>query len=324
MRINTNVSAMTTLRYLNQATDAKSSSLTKLSSGSRINSAADDAAGLAVSEKMKAQIGGLTQAQSNAQDGVSLIQTAEGGLSQIQTMLDRMRDLAVQSSNGTLGTDDRKAIDEEFKDLKGEISRIAKTTQFNNKNLLGTSDADTAATTFTFQVGANSDQTLSVSISAMNAAALGLGDTVDIVGNLTTHDATTVDNSAGTADIAYNGVTVAKGTSMYFATVSDTSDNTTADMVSANAAITAIDSAIATVTTQRSTLGATQNRLGYAISNLETSNENLSEANSRIRDVDMAQEMTQFTKSNILTQAATSMLAQANAMPNSVLTLLQG
>lgn len=289
MRINTNVSAMTTLRYLNQATDAKSSALTKLSSGSRINSAADDAAGLAVSEKMKAQIGGLTQAQSNAQDGVSLIQTAEGGLSQIQTMLDRMRDLAVQSSNGTLGTDDRKAIDKEFNDLKGEISRIAKTTQFNNKNLLGTSDTDTAATTFTFQVGANSGQTLSVTISAMNAAALNLTTKIDIVASQT--------------------VTV---------------DNTTADIKSANAAIDAIDSAISSVTTQRSTLGATQNRLNYAISNLETSNENLSEANSRIRDVDMAQEMTQFTKSNILTQAATSMLAQANAMPNSVLTLLQG
>lgn len=289
MRINTNVSAMTTLRYLNQATDAKSSALTKLSSGSRINSAADDAAGLAVSEKMKAQIGGLTQAQSNAQDGVSLIQTAEGGLSQIQTMLDRMRDLAVQSSNGTLGTDDRKAIDKEFNDLKGEISRIAKTTQFNNKNLLGTSDTDTAATTFTFQVGANSGQTLSVTISAMNAAALNLTTKIDIVASQT--------------------VAV---------------DNTTADIKSANAAIDAIDSAISSVTTQRSTLGATQNRLNYAISNLETSNENLSEANSRIRDVDMAQEMTQFTKSNILTQAATSMLAQANAMPNSVLTLLQG
>ncbi|MCI1633840.1 flagellin [Liquorilactobacillus nagelii] len=289
MRINTNVSAMTTLRYLNQATDAKSSALTKLSSGSRINSAADDAAGLAVSEKMKAQIGGLTQAQSNAQDGVSLIQTAEGGLSQIQTMLDRMRDLAVQSSNGTLGTDDRKAIDKEFGDLKDEITRIAGTTQFNNKNLLGTSATATAATTFTFQVGANANQTLSVQISAMNASALGLSDKIDIVASQTV-----------------------------------TTDNTTADIKSANAAITAIDSAIATVTTQRSTLGATQNRLNYAISNLETSNENLSEANSRIRDVDMAQEMTQFTKDNILTQAATSMLAQANAMPNSVLTLLQG
>jgi flagellin len=322
MRINTNVSAMTTLRYLNQATDAKSSALTKLSSGSRINSAADDAAGLAVSEKMKAQIGGLTQAQSNAQDGVSLIQTAEGGLSQIQTMLDRMRDLAVQSSNGTLGTDDRNAIDKEFGDLKQEITRIAGTTQFNNKNLLGTSDTDTKATTFTFQVGANSGQTLSVSISAMNASALGLTDSVDIVGSSAVAVSATTITAAG-ADTVYNGVTITAGSSKSFDTVY-ASDNTANDMISANAAITAIDSAIATVTTQRSTLGATQNRLNYAISNLETSNENLSEANSRIRDVDMAQEMTQFTKSNILTQAATSMLAQANAMPNSVLTLLQG
>lgn len=322
MRINTNVSAMTTLRYLNQATDAKSSALTKLSSGSRINSAADDAAGLAVSEKMKAQIGGLTQAQSNAQDGVSLIQTAEGGLSQIQTMLDRMRDLAVQSSNGTLGTDDRNAIDKEFGDLKDEITRIAGTTQFNNKNLLGNDNSTaTDSTVFTFQVGANAGQTLAVTIDAMNATALGLTSAVDIVGTLTEGQmATTIDNTAATVDTVYKGVTVAAGTSMYFATA----DNTTADMVSANAAITAIDAAISKVTTQRSTLGATQNRLNYAISNLETSNENLSEANSRIRDVDMAQEMTQFTKSNILTQAATSMLAQANAMPNSVLTLLQG
>ncbi|MFT8726838.1 MAG: flagellin [Liquorilactobacillus ghanensis] len=289
MRINTNVSAMTTLRYLNQATDAKSSSLTKLSSGSRINSAADDAAGLAVSEKLKAQIGGLTQAQSNAQDGVSLIQTAEGGLSQIQTMLDRMRDLAVQSSNGTLATEDRNAISKEFTDLKSEISRIADTTEFNGKKLLGTSQTSSAATTFTFQIGANSGQTLSVAISAMNSDALKLTSSIGIV-----------------ADTAA------------------TADNTSADIKSANTAIGAIDAAISTVTNQRATLGATQNRLNYAISNLETSNENLSEANSRIRDVDMAQEMTQFTKSNILTQAATSMLAQANAMPNSVLTLLQG
>ncbi|MFT9269807.1 MAG: flagellin [Liquorilactobacillus nagelii] len=321
MRINTNVSAMTTLRYLNQATDAKSSALTKLSSGSRINSAADDAAGLAVSEKMKAQIGGLTQAQSNAQDGVSLIQTAEGGLSQIQTMLDRMRDLAVQSSNGTLGTDDRKAIDKEFNDLKGEISRIAKTTQFNNKNLLGTSDDDKKATTFTFQVGANSGQTLSVKISAMNAAALGLTNSVDIVGKekLAIKAGTKL-----TVDTTVNGQTYTKDSTVTASVYDATADTTSADMISANNAITAIDKAIATVTTQRSTLGATQNRLNYAISNLETLNENLSEANSRIRDVDMAQEMTQFTKSNILTQAATSMLAQANAMPNSVLTLLQG
>jgi flagellin len=319
MRINTNVSAMTTLRYLNQATDAKSSALTKLSSGSRINSAADDAAGLAVSEKMKAQIGGLTQAQSNAQDGVSLIQTAEGGLSQIQTMLDRMRDLAVQSSNGTLGTDDRKAIDKEFGDLKDEITRIAGTTQFNNKNLLGT-DTNTAPTTFTFQVGANSGQTLSVSISAMNASALGLGKTVDIVDNNNLNIAIKK-GAKPTVTMTINGVTYETDTAV---TDSVYGDNTEKDMVSANAAITAIDKAISTVTTQRSTLGATQNRLNYAISNLETSNENLSEANSRIRDVDMAQEMTQFTKANILTQAATSMLAQANAMPNSVTTLLQG
>lgn len=269
MRINTNVSAMTTLRYLNQATDAKSSALTKLSSGSRINSAADDAAGLAVSEKMKAQIGGLEQAKSNAQDGVSLIQTAEGAMSQSQTILDRMRDLAVQSATGTLGNDDRTAINKEFGQLQSELTRISNVTSFNNQDLL-------KGQKFTFQIGANEGDTLSVTIAGVSSTDLGVSS----------------------ADITSAG--------------------------GASSAITTINKAITTVSADRATLGSVQNRLNYAISNLETSDENLSEANSRIRDVDMAQEMTQFTKSNILTQAATSMLAQANAMPNSVLTLLQG
>lgn len=273
MRINTNVSAMTTLRYLNQATDAKSSALTKLSSGSRINSAADDAAGLAVSEKMKAQIGGLTQAQSNAQDGVSLIQTAEGAMSQSQTILDRMRDLAVQSATGTLTDQDRSAINDEFGQLQSELTRISKVTTFNDQKLL---TGGATGTAFTFQVGANAGDTLSVKIAGVSSTDLGV-------------------NSAD--------ITTASG---------------------ASSAITTINKAITMVSADRATLGSVQNRLNYAISNLETSNENLSEANSRIRDVDMAQEMTKFTKDNILTQAATSMLAQANAMPNSVLTLLQG
>lgn len=273
MRINTNVSAMTTLRYLNEATDAKSSSLTKLSSGSRINSASDDAAGLAVSEKMKAQIGGIEQAENNAQDGVSLVQTAEGAMSETQSILDRMRDLAVESANGTLTTSDRKSIDDEFSQLTSEINRLSNSTTFNTQNLI----SGTATNSFTFQIGANTtaDDRITVTISAMGTTALGI-NSVSIL-------------SAGDAVKAIN----------------------------------AIDHALTTVSGARATLGAVENRLSYAISNLQTSDENTSEANSRIRDVDMAQEMTEYTKENILTQAATTMLSQANSMPSTALTLLQ-
>ncbi|WP_010580519.1 flagellin [Liquorilactobacillus vini] len=273
MRINTNVSAMTTLRYLNQATDAKSKALTELSSGSRINSASDDAAGLAVSEKMKAQIGGIEQAENNAQDGVSLVQTAEGEMSETQSILDRMRDLAVESANGTLTSSDRSSINDEFSQLTDEINRLAGSTTFNTQNLV----SGTTTNTFTFQIGANTqaDNRITVTISAMGTTALGI-NSISIL-------------SAG----------------------------------SAVKAISAIDGALDKVSGARATLGAVENRLSYAISNLETSDENTSEANSRIRDVDMAQEMTEYTKENILTQAATTMLSQANSMPSTALTLLQ-
>ncbi|WP_034994438.1 flagellin, partial [Liquorilactobacillus vini] len=270
---NTNVSAMTTLRYLNQATDAKSKALTELSSGSRINSASDDAAGLAVSEKMKAQIGGIEQAENNAQDGVSLVQTAEGEMSETQSILDRMRDLAVESANGTLTSSDRSSINDEFSQLTDEINRLAGSTTFNTQNLV----SGTTTNTFTFQIGANTqaDNRITVTISAMGTTALGI-NSISIL-------------SAG----------------------------------SAVKAISAIDGALDKVSGARATLGAVENRLSYAISNLETSDENTSEANSRIRDVDMAQEMTEYTKENILTQAATTMLSQANSMPSTALTLLQ-
>lgn len=273
MRINTNVSAMTTLRYLNQATDAKSKALTELSSGSRINSASDDAAGLAVSEKMKAQIGGIEQAENNAQDGVSLVQTAEGEMSETQSILDRMRDLAVESANGTLTSSDRSSINDEFSQLTDEINRLAGSTTFNTQNLV----SGTTTNTFTFQIGTNTqaDNRITVTISAMGTTALGI-NSISIL-------------SAG----------------------------------SAVKAISAIDGALDKVSGARATLGAVENRLSYAISNLETSDENTSEANSRIRDVDMAQEMTEYTKENILTQAATTMLSQANSMPSTALTLLQ-
>nr|WP_054756429.1 hypothetical protein [Liquorilactobacillus satsumensis] len=176
MRINTNVSAMNTLRSLTTATNAKSDSLAKLSSGSRINKAGDDAAGLAISEKMKNQISGLGQATRNAQDGVSLIQTAEGALNETHSILNRMRDLSVQSANGTLSDDDRGAIQKEFSALQTEVTRISTDTQFNTKSLLTGNGTTTGSSTFTFQIGANAGQTMSVTIGNMGGAdALGVG-----------------------------------------------------------------------------------------------------------------------------------------------------
>ena len=278
MRINTNIAAMNTYSRLTAANTAKTNSLAKLSSGSRINKAGDDAAGLAISEKMKSQIGGLTQAKRNAQDGISLVQTAEGALNESHSILERMRDLAVQGANDTLTSDDRGSINKELTALYEELTRIASTTEYNTKNLL-----NKVNNAFTFQIGANENQTLTVTIGAMDGTTL-LGST----------DKTFQINSVAT------------------------------NVRKANGMISKIDKAIATVSSQRAALGAVQNRLEHTINNLTATNENLSDANSRIRDVDMAEEMMTFTKSNILSQAATSMLAQANAMPNSVLNLLQG
>ena len=278
MRINTNIAAMNTYSRLTAANTAKTNSLAKLSSGSRINKAGDDAAGLAISEKMKSQIGGLTQAKRNAQDGISLVQTAEGALNESHSILERMRDLAVQGANDTLTSDDRSSINKELTALHQELTRIASTTEFNTKNLLNTDK-----NSFTFQIGANENQTLTVTIGAMDGTTLlvSAADTFKI--------------SSGATNVRVAGGMISK-----------------------------IDKAIATVSDQRAALGAVQNRLEHTINNLTATNENLSDANSRIRDVDMAEEMMTFTKSNILSQAATSMLAQANAMPNSVLNLLQG
>ena len=287
MRINTNVAAMNTYSRLTAANTAKSNSLAKLSSGSRINKAGDDAAGLAISEKMKSQIGGLTQAKRNAQDGISLVQTAEGALNETHSILERMRDLAVQGGNGTLTDDDKAAINKELTALHSELSRIAKDTQFNGMSLFAASNAN-ASNTFTFQIGANNGQTLDVGIGKMDGSNL-----------LEIKTAASFVLKATVGGAANGGMDAG-------------------DMIDK------IDTAIATVSDQRAGLGAVQNRLEHTINNLTATNENLSDANSRIRDVDMAEEMMTFTKSNILSQAATSMLAQANAMPNSVLNLLQG
>ncbi|NME31980.1 flagellin N-terminal helical domain-containing protein [Ligilactobacillus ruminis] len=278
MRINTNVAAMNTYSRLTAANTAKSNSLAKLSSGLRINKAGDDAAGLAISEKMKSQIGGLTQAKRNAQDGISLVQTAEGALNETHSILERMRNLAVQGANDTLTSTDRSSINKELEALHEELTRIADTTEFNTKKLL---NAD--GKVFTFQIGANENQTLDVTINAMGGQKLLVSD------------AASFKISSGATNVRMAGGMISK-----------------------------IDKAIETVSGQRADLGAIQNRLEHTINNLTATNENLSDANSRIRDVDMAEEMMTFTKSNILSQAATSMLAQANAMPNSVLSLLQG
>jgi len=277
MRINHNISALNAWKTLKNTDEAMSKSLEKLSSGLRINRAADDAAGLAISEKMRSQINGLNQAVRNAQDGISLIQTAEGALNETHAVLQRMRELAVQAANDTNITADREKIYEELDALKSELTRIANDTEFNTQKLL-----DGTFSGKLLQIGANTGQNISVTIATMTATALSL-------------TATAIDITAGTAG---------------------------AQQSAANALIGTLDAAISTVSEQRSELGAYQNRLEHTIANLQTSAENLTAAESRIRDVDMAAEMMNFTRNQILTQAGTAMLAQANMKPQSVLQLL--
>ncbi len=275
MRIQHNINALNSHRNLTMNTASVGKNLEKLSSGYRINRAADDAAGLAISEKMRAQINGLNQAQQNAQDGVSLIQTAEGALNETHAILQRMRTLAVQASNGTYQSDvDRENINMELTALKGEINRIASSTHYNKNQLL---DGTLGSTNIVFQIGANgtADQQVSLSVGDQSTSALAIS-------------------------------------SISVDTVSD-----------ANDAISALDGAINNVSKTRSTLGALQNRLEHTINNLGVASENLTAAESRIRDVDMAKEMMDFTKNNILTQASQAMLAQANMQPQGVLQLLQ-
>ena len=296
MRINTNTAAMNTYTKYTAAANAKASALEKLSSGSRINTAADDAAGLAISNKMSAQISGMKQARANAQDGISLIQTAEGALEETSKMLNQMRDLSLQASNGTLQPEDRQEIALEMKTLASNIDAISKNTKFNNLGLFGnngeaiTSGTASVASTvaFQFQVGANSGETTSVEIQSVDSASLGLKDLTDQVAKLSTGD-----------------------TTGFVATYAGTT------------ALGALDKAIKSVSDQRAKLGAAQNGLNHTVNSLEATTTNLAAANSRIKDVDMAEEMTSYTSSNILLQAATSMLSQANSMPQSVMTLLQ-
>lgn len=396
MVVQHNLTAMNANRQLGITTSAQAKSSEKLSSGYRINRAGDDAAGLKISEKMRSQIRGLDKASSNAQDGISLIQTAEGALSESHSILQRMNELAVQGANDTNESIDRDAINEELDALTSELDRIASTTQFNKQNLL-----DGKFESKNLQVGANSDQKISISIGNMNASALGLHNISGTTSQAQTgkkvtgftfgkYSTTTIADSkfsvqaasaiASLQAIASNEadsagymrqLDMATGSAYYLdadnakyatasaamgadlsnmkATISDaitanaatyadvenvTADKATvgkgttltkpnvSDYASANATIDAVQKAINSVSSQRSALGALQNRLEHTVSNLDNVSENTSSAESRIRDTDMADEMVQYSKNNILSQAGQSMLTQANQQTQGVLSLL--
>ena len=284
--INTNIRALTSHRNLAMVGANQSKASQRLSSGKKINSAADDAAGLAISDKMRAQIKGLDMAAKNAEDATSLIQTAEGSLTEVTNMVQRIRELAVQAANDTNTTEDRSKIGQEMAQLYEEIDAIAGRTEFNGKTL--TTGAFAVGDELHFQIGANSGQKLELNIGRMTASAL--------------------DESFG-GSIRDAILEVAAGTDSIGG-------------ASWSGFLTAIDKALAAVNDQRAALGASQNRLDYTIKNLNVSSENLSAAKSRIEDTDMAKEMMNLTSANVLQQAATSMLAQANQAPQSITQLL--
>ena len=394
MVVQHNMTAANANRMLGTTSSAQAKSAEKLSSGYKINRAGDDAAGLKISEKMRSQIRGLNKASDNAQDGISLIQTAEGALNESHSILQRMNELAVQGANDTNQSIDRDAINQELEALTDELDRISQTTQFNKQNLLDGNFKDKK-----LQVGANANQNIEISIDAMNADSLGLGKEMVTQGGTTPiavkydgisykYDANTTaaknkalaiesfqaqiskkvvsaaftaqyDNTTGSiyykatidgkekrfadaskAKKAYlddqkakasaaitndfqkyvqtsttAGTTGTKGEVRYGARVDD--------YESANKTITKVQDAINTVSTQRSALGALQNRLEHTVANLDNVSENTQSAESRIRDTDMASEMVDYSKNNILAQAGQSMLAQANQSTQGVLSLLQ-
>ena len=276
MIVQHNMTALNANRQLGVSNSSLAKSTEKLSSGYRINRAGDDAAGLSISEKMRGQIRGLDRASTNAQDGVSLIQTAEGAMNEVHSILQRMRELTVQAANDPNASEDRTAIASEQSQLVQEINRIASQTQFNGMNLLDGSFTDKK-----LQVGANNGQSIGITIGAMKAATLASGASISgAAGEMTTY-------------------------------------------TKATAFLDKIDASIRTVSKQRSNLGAIQNRLEHTIANADNTAENLQAAESRIRDVDMADEMVKYSKSSILQQAGQSMLAQANQSTQGVLSLLR-
>lgn len=291
MVVQHNMTAMNANRQLGITTSAQAKSSEKLSSGYRINRAGDDAAGLTISEKMRSQIRGLNKASDNAQDGVSLIQVAEGALSETHSILQRMNELATQAANDTNTTADRNAIQSEINQLTSEIDRIQSTTQFNTMNLI-----DGSYTAKNLQVGSLSGQAILVSIENMNATSLfgGTNAAVSSVSDVNTVNLKSYNNKL-----------------------------TVSSFDTAGSAMKSIQSAIALVSNQRSNLGAVQNRLEHTIANLDNISENTQSAESRIRDTDMAEEMVNYSKNKILAQAGQSMLAQANQSTQGVLSLLQ-
>jgi flagellin len=395
MRINHNIAALNTYRQLSLNTTSGSKSLEKLSSGLRINRAGDDAAGLSISEKMRGQIRGLNQASRNAQDGISLIQTAEGALNETHAILQRMRELAVQASTDTNTLDDRKEIQKEINQLLEEIDRIADNTEFNTKKLIngdlagtgsvsgsgegteasaatvttaiggvadfvinaGVENAELGNIDIAFTTGATAgaafgaDGTLTVTLdetkSDYDAASIAAiitgqdysedtnkpadldmtkftitgGGTVDATG--TVDETATLEGGAAAGEADGSGATGATIASLKVDNVDTATTGGVLTQAGADAAITNINTAITQVSAERSKLGAYQNRLEHTIKNLDNSSENLQAAESRIRDVDMAKEMMEFTKNNILQQAAQAMLAQANMQPQGVLQLLR-
>ena len=291
MVVQHNMTAMNANRQLGITTSAQAKSSEKLSSGYRINRAGDDAAGLTISEKMRSQIRGLNKASDNAQDGVSLIQVAEGALSETHSILQRMNELATQAANDTNTTADRNAIQSEINQLTSEIDRIQSPTQFNTMNLI-----DGSYTGKNLQVGSLSGQAILISIENMNATSL-FGGTNGAVSSVADVNTTNLKS--------YN------------------TKLTVSSFDTAGSAMKSIQSAIALVSNQRSNLGAVQNRLEHTIANLDNISENTQSAESRIRDTDMAEEMVNYSKNNILAQAGQSMLAQANQSTQGVLSLLQ-
>ena len=301
MRINNNIPALNTHRILNINTEAMQKTLEKLSSGKRINRASDDAAGLAISQKMKAQINGLKQASRNSLDGISLIQTAEGALNEVHSMLQRMRELCVQGANGVYKDEDLGAVADEIKELTEQINKIATDTEFNGipilKGDLGVSKSESQ--TLRLQIGADEGQFIELEMKDMNV--------------------TVTDSSGSGLNIIGSGILISdiNGSGKY--TIG--SGALTSPIF--EKCITVYNNAVNKVAHMRSKLGAYQNRLEHTIKNTDNTVENLTSSMSRIEDVDMASEMSEYTKLNILQQAGTAMLAQANELPQTVLQLLR-
>jgi flagellin len=298
MIINHNISALNSYRNLSDVNERVNKSMEKLSSGVRINRAGDDAAGLAISEKMRGQIKGLNMAAKNSQDAISLIQTAEGALNETHSILQRMRELAVQSANDTNTSSDRQQIQKEMDQLRQEVDRISLSSEYNTKKLLNGDFNGSNGPGLKFQVGSNEGQTVELTFNDMSASTLGIAGTqtvttTDDKGNETTREVETTDTAVD--------VSTASGSA---------------------SAITTINKAIEAVSEERSKYGAMQNRLEHTINNLNVSSENLQAAESRIRDVDMAKEMVDFSKDRIISQSGNAMLAQANTTPQNVLQLL--